>query len=61
MRARLVNSDGSFVAEVEAPDGTNYIRYGERFFVHSLSDHLARFWAADVYSAPTEGALVVEP
>lgn len=61
MRATLLNEDGSFLAEVDAPDGTGYIRFGERFFDRVALSDPAEFQAVEVYVAPTEGALVVEP
>lgn len=61
MRARLENEDGSFLAEVDAPDGTFFIRYGERFFVAGVGGPPTRFGAVTFYSAPIEGSLVVEP
>lgn len=62
MRARLENEDGSFLAEVTVPDGTAYVRYGERFFapVDLLPDP-AVLRAVTVYPAPIEGSLVVDP
>jgi len=53
--------DGSFVAEVEAPDPPDYaplIRYGERMFYQYAPE---RFIEINYFTAPTEGALVVEP
>lgn len=62
MRARLVAEDGLFVAEVLAPDGTAWIRFGERFFGWSAElSGVTVFEAVEVYAAKAEGALVVEP
>lgn len=56
MRARLENDDGGFVATVEVPDGTSYIRYGERFFVAGFGGAATTFGAVEVYVAPIEGS-----
>ena len=62
MRARLENADRTFVAEVVVPNGTECIRYGERTFVPASGDvDPAIFEAVEVFVAPVEGALVVEP
>lgn len=57
MRAQLENADGTFVAAVEVPAGTAYVRFGERFFV-AISPEEDVLTAVEVYSAPIEGSRV---
>lgn len=57
MRAQLEEGDGGFVAGVEVPTGTSFIRFGERFFA-ALSPEEDIFTAVEVYSASVAGASV---